>query len=71
MEMVSQWLSLDDFNWTVAASGFKMNELDYDAIRRAVKRLRADWNALAPGSTLSLQFVPGRKANVNDEGIIA
>jgi hypothetical protein len=71
MEMVSQWLSLDDFNWTVAASGFKMNALDYGAIRRAITRLRADWNALAPGATMSLRFEPGRTVTVNDEGIIS
>jgi hypothetical protein len=71
MEITSQWLSLDDFNWTVAASGFKIDAASYDAIRRAIVRLRANWNALAPGATLSLQFVPGRKVTVNDEGIIA
>ncbi|HEV8410950.1 MAG TPA: hypothetical protein VGQ30_10595 [Gemmatimonadaceae bacterium] len=71
MEIVSQWLTVDDFNWTVAASGFKMSEPDFDAIHRALVRLRADWNALAPGATMPLRFVPGRKVTVDDEGMIA
>ena len=71
MEITSQWLSLDDVNWTMAASGFKIDQTRYDAMHRAIVRLRADWNALAPGATMSLRFVPGRCVTVNDEGIIA
>jgi hypothetical protein len=71
MEMAEQWLSLDDFNWTIAASGFKMNALDYSAIRRALARLRKDWTELAPGATMALRFEPGRRVYVNTEGMIA
>ncbi len=71
MEITSQWLSLDEFNWSMAEAAFKIDAVRYDAIRRAIVRLRADWNALAPGATMSLRFEPGRTVNVNDEGIIA
>jgi hypothetical protein len=71
MEMASQWLSLDDFNWTIAASEFTMTGEHYDAIRRALPQLRAQWNALAPSSTMSLRFEPGRAVTVSDEGTIS
>jgi hypothetical protein len=71
MEMASQWLSLDDFNWTIAASEFTMTGEHYDAIRRALAQLRAQWNALAPSSTMSLRFEPGRAVTVSDEGTIS
>jgi hypothetical protein len=71
MEITAQWLSLDDFNWTVAASRFKINTIDYEAIHRALARLRADWNELTPGATMSLRFEPGRKMKVSERGVIA
>jgi hypothetical protein len=71
MEITAQWLPVDDFNWTIAASGFTISAADYDAIRRALTRVRADWTALAPGATLSLRFEPGRGVNVNEEGVIS
>jgi hypothetical protein len=71
MEITSQWSTLDDFNWTIAAAGFTMTATQYDAIRRALSRLRARWNALTPGETMSLPFEPGRVINVGGDGAIS
>lgn len=58
MAITEQWSSLDDFNWTIAASGFTLSAPHYDEIHRSLTRLRAAWNAQAPGTTLSLRFEP-------------
>jgi hypothetical protein len=71
MEITAQWLPLEDFNWVVAASGFSMSGEHYDAIRRALARLRADWTRLAPGATMSLRFEPGRAVAVDEGGMIS
>jgi hypothetical protein len=71
MEITGQWSSLEDFNWTIAESGFAISAARYDEIRRLLTRLRAEWNALVPGATMSLRFEPGLAAPVITEGVIA
>jgi hypothetical protein len=71
MEITGQWSSLEDFNWTIASSGFAMSAPRYDEIRRSLTRLRTEWNALAPGATMSLRFEPGLAAPLTTEGVVA
>jgi hypothetical protein len=68
MEITGQWLSLEDFHWTVAASGFTMTADDFDAIRRLLAALRAQWSSVAPGGTMTLQFEPGRIIHTRNDG---
>jgi hypothetical protein len=71
MEAMSQWSTCEDFNWTIGGTGATITVEQYDAIRRALASLRARWNGLEPGATMSLRFEPGRAVKVNDEGTIS
>ena len=96
MEMMKQWDSLDDFNWSCTSAlsngnvgdrAKKWGELgqaidawrrgeapiavtqeEYDAMWRALLRLRGEWNRIAPGDTLRLVFEPGARVVVGPEG---
>jgi hypothetical protein len=71
MEITAQWLSFDEFNCVTGVTGTTMTEAHYDMIHRALVRLRAQWNALAPGATMSLRFEPGRAVVVDEEGMMS
>ncbi len=71
MEITAQWLSLEEFNSVIGVTGSALSAMQYDHIHRALVRLRAQWNALAPGATMSLRFEPGRAVAVDEEGMIS
>jgi hypothetical protein len=54
--------------WRAGVDRPAITQEQYDAIRRLLARLRAEWGALGDGATYSLEFVPGRAVNVSVEG---
>ena len=96
MEMMKQWDSLDDFNWSCTSAltqgkasdrskqwgelgeaidawrrgeaAVAVTQDEYDAMWRALLRLRGEWNRVAPGDTLRLVFEPGARVMVGPNG---
>ncbi|HVT40584.1 MAG TPA: hypothetical protein VHE78_16190 [Gemmatimonadaceae bacterium] len=54
--------------WRGGEAPVEMTAEQYDAVRRALRRLRAEWNEIPFGGTMRLVFEPGRVRRVSPQG---
>jgi hypothetical protein len=54
--------------WRAGEAPIEVTADQYDAMRRALRRLRAEWNEVPFGGTMRLAFEPGRARRVTTAG---
>jgi hypothetical protein len=54
--------------WRTGETPVEITAEQYDAVRRALRRLRAEWNDVGFGGTMRLVFEPGRVRRISPQG---
>ena len=65
---VKAWPEIE--RWRAGVDRPAVTQEQYDAIRRLLARLRAEWRSLPEGATYSLEFTPGLAVRVSADGAI-